>query len=185
MVSKITPPPQRGERVIADNGAPTRKFIEFLENLDPAGITEIVETQVQSVNSSLVQLQSYAAAIEKSIKDLEQQASVLVMVPQLQSYAAELKKNIKEIEDQGTQQDTGLLALKMLIGMLARPPKIGNVMPNDGSFVDFGMASVGAQSQQAHIADPTGVTTDEDVEARAAIDSILVVLETFGFTATS
>ena len=52
----------------------------------------------------------------------------------------------------------------------------------DGTGVSFfGSAPV---AQAAHIGNPTGGETT-DAEARAAINSILVVLENLGFTATS
>lgn len=47
----------------------------------------------------------------------------------------------------------------------------------------LGVGGVTPVVPQAHIADPTGGTPD--AEARTAIDAILVVLETFGFTLTS
>ena len=47
----------------------------------------------------------------------------------------------------------------------------------------FGMAGVGAQSQQPNIPNPAGGAT-VDTEARTAIDSIISSLETFGFNAT-
>ena len=40
-------------------------------------------------------------------------------------------------------------------------------------------------AQQSHIADPAGQATDLDAEARTAINSILVALETLGITASS
>lgn len=50
----------------------------------------------------------------------------------------------------------------------------------------FGVWGANAPSSQpAHIADPSGVTTDEDVEARAAIVSVLSLLESYGLVAAS
>jgi len=54
----------------------------------------------------------------------------------------------------------------------------------DGTQAKIGFLGVNAAAQQSHIADPSGGST-VDSEARTAINSILSVLETFGFTATS
>lgn len=54
----------------------------------------------------------------------------------------------------------------------------------NGSAAAIGFLGATPAVRQSHIADPSGGTT-EDAEARAAINSILSVLETFGLVATS
>jgi hypothetical protein len=49
----------------------------------------------------------------------------------------------------------------------------------------FGMAGVNPTSQLAHIPNPSGVSIDNDAEARSAINSILSALEAMGLLATS
>ena len=49
----------------------------------------------------------------------------------------------------------------------------------------LGLYNTTPTAQQSHIADPAGQATDLDVEARTAINSILVALETLGITASS
>lgn len=63
------------------------------------------------------------------------------------------------------------------------------IQTNDTTVIEANATGVGLlgatpAAQQAHIADPAGGAT-QDAEARAAINDILVVLETFGLTATS
>lgn len=48
----------------------------------------------------------------------------------------------------------------------------------------FGINNVGIQSQQAHIADPSGGAT-VDAESRTAIAAINALIETYGLMATS
>jgi hypothetical protein len=47
------------------------------------------------------------------------------------------------------------------------------------------MAGVNPTSQLAHIPNPSGVSIDNDAEARSAINSILSALEAMGLLATS
>ncbi|KKL18293.1 hypothetical protein LCGC14_2476980 [marine sediment metagenome] len=49
----------------------------------------------------------------------------------------------------------------------------------------LGLYNTTPTAQQSHIADPAGQATDLDAEARTAINSILVALETLGITASS
>jgi len=60
---------------------------------------------------------------------------------------------------------------------------IGASDPPEIKATKFGL-DVAVADQQAHIANPAGGGT-QDTEARAAINAILVILETFGFTATA
>lgn len=57
------------------------------------------------------------------------------------------------------------------------------LIASDGVANKVGFFGVTPASQQSHVDDPSGGTT-VDVEARAAINSILSTLETFGFHAT-
>lgn len=91
------------------------------------------------------------------------------------------------IDFDGSTADRALRILKDNSTILFSVNETGNVDIVVGGLdinAGFGMNNVGIQTQQSHIADPSGGGTI-DAEARTAIDAILVILETFGFTATS
>lgn len=77
MASKITPPPQRAERIVGPDGRATRKFITYLENLDPVEITELIEIQLQNAMGVIQQLQAYDAAVQQTINEMEQQIAAM------------------------------------------------------------------------------------------------------------
>jgi hypothetical protein len=106
---------------------------------------------------------------EQRIKELEEQNKKLREdLNRVMQYTTsvggslEFKKLVEQYASGGTTQSIQTLAVTTSLGL-------------------FGQT---AASQQSHIANPTGGATI-DSESRTAINSILTLLETFGFTATS
>ncbi len=127
-MARITPPPFRGEQIVDEEGRALRKFQRYLDNLDPEGISGSIDEQVQAIQSGVNVLQSFQAELRNRLDQLD----------------AQVPNNVVSM-------------FNMENGRFARPPKLGNVSPNDvfASNAAFGTVTfrtdIGGQTPQVQM----------------------------------